>query len=177
MCYKFCMDERALGLKVEKEHSATIKAIIADCKAGKLKPLEYYIGMFADDHTEEIEDYYTRLIKMEKEAKEDHEESETPAEEKAEDAKEPKKGKKTEEEETDERVDKMWKSLKEEPIIPVAANEDPEPYYPSVSIECDSSCEYKVGEEVEIRFKAMVDSVRLGKKNTRVEFKLKEMAE
>jgi len=61
-------EQLKMGVKVEAEHQDTINRIITDTKAGKLKPLEYYQKMVAEDHLDEIKDYYTRLAKMEKEA-------------------------------------------------------------------------------------------------------------
>lgn len=58
-----------IGKRIEKEHSDTIKKIIADVKAGKVKPFEEYFKDIAKDHLKELKDYYTRLIKMEKEGK------------------------------------------------------------------------------------------------------------
>lgn len=164
------MTERTLGLKVEREHSKTIKAIIADAKAGKLKSLEFYIGMFADDHLDEIKDYYTRLMKMEKDAKKDekHEAAETPKEEVAEH-----KDGKDEEEEAQKRSDAAFKSLAEKPLgSPVESGKDPEPYYPEVSISFDGGNEYKVGDEAELTFKVKVRSVSEDKEGHRVSFKL-----
>lgn len=57
-----------IGKKIEREHSDTIKKIIADVKAGKVKPFEDYFTDIAKDHLKELKDYYTRLVKMEKEA-------------------------------------------------------------------------------------------------------------
>ena len=61
--------ELKIGKKIEQEHSATIKQIIKDAKSGQLKPLEHYFEGISKDHLKEIKDYYTRLLKMEKEAK------------------------------------------------------------------------------------------------------------
>ena len=57
-----------MGIEVESEHTETMKKIIKDAKNGHLKSLKYYQKMVAEDHIDEIRDYYTRLKKMEKEA-------------------------------------------------------------------------------------------------------------
>ena len=54
------------GIKSESEHAATIKQIIDDVKAGKVRALKEYFKLIAQDHLEEISDYYSRLAKMEK---------------------------------------------------------------------------------------------------------------
>lgn len=58
-----------VGTKIESEHNKTIKRIIKDAKANKLKSLKYYQKGIAEEHVEEIKDYYTRLINMENKAK------------------------------------------------------------------------------------------------------------
>jgi hypothetical protein len=57
------------GEKVEAEHKDSIKRIIQDTKAGKLKPLKEYYRGIAKEHLVEIKDYYTRLKRMETKAK------------------------------------------------------------------------------------------------------------
>jgi hypothetical protein len=64
------------GTKIESEHEKTIKQIIADVKAKKVKPLKEYFKDIAEDHLKEIKDYYDRLIAMEAEAKLDKHEEE-----------------------------------------------------------------------------------------------------
>lgn len=49
-----------MGIKVEGEHKDTIIQIINDARAGNLQPIEYYQKMVADDHIEEVRDYYTK---------------------------------------------------------------------------------------------------------------------
>lgn len=62
------MTQNEKGLQHEMEHKATVEAIIADAEAGKLKSVEEYVQMFADDHVAKIPDYYDRLEEMEKAA-------------------------------------------------------------------------------------------------------------
>lgn len=57
-----------MGVEVESEHVNTFIQIIEDARAGKLKPLEFYQKMVAEEHIEEVKDYYTRLEQMESEA-------------------------------------------------------------------------------------------------------------
>jgi hypothetical protein len=45
--------ELEMGIKVEEEHKDTINQIIADTKAGKIKPIEDYYKMIAMDHFKE----------------------------------------------------------------------------------------------------------------------------
>lgn len=54
--------ELEIGKKIEMEHSDTIKSISKDVN------VEAIAVKIAKDHLKEIPDYYTRLIKMEKEA-------------------------------------------------------------------------------------------------------------
>lgn len=54
------------GIATESEHSDTIEQIIEDVKAGKVRALKEYFQMIAQDHLEEMSDYYTQLAKMEK---------------------------------------------------------------------------------------------------------------
>jgi hypothetical protein len=58
-----------MGRVVEKEHTATLEELISDAENGQLKPLEYYIEGIAEDHIEEIGNYYTLLKEMEDKAK------------------------------------------------------------------------------------------------------------
>jgi hypothetical protein len=58
-------DQLALGIKVELEHSKTIKYIKKNPKISTKEAAE----MIAKDHLKELPDYYTRLIAMEKTAK------------------------------------------------------------------------------------------------------------
>lgn len=58
-----------IGKKIEVEHANTIKKIVANVKAGKVKPFEEYFKDIALDHLKELKDYYTKLVKMEKESK------------------------------------------------------------------------------------------------------------
>ena len=59
-----------MGIKVESEHKDTIKQIIDDVKADKVKSFKEYFKNIAEDHIDELKDYYTRLIAMEDKAKE-----------------------------------------------------------------------------------------------------------
>lgn len=54
--------ELEMGKKVEMEHAGTIKSIAPDVD------VEGVAKLIAKDHLKEIPDYYTRLIKMEKQA-------------------------------------------------------------------------------------------------------------
>lgn len=49
-----------MGIEVEGEHKDTINQIINDTRVGKLQPIEYYQKMVADDHIEEVTNYYTK---------------------------------------------------------------------------------------------------------------------
>lgn len=57
-----------MGTEVESEHINTFIQIIEDVRSGTLKPLEFYQKMVAEEHIEEVKDYYTRLEQMESEA-------------------------------------------------------------------------------------------------------------
>lgn len=147
------MNEQAKGLEVEAEHSDTIKTIIADARAGKVKSLRHYLSLVVADHHDEIADYYTRLTKMENEAK---------------------KGKDAEDE-AQERSDKAFESWqptakKSEAPKPV---EPGEVWFPTVDLKMES-CDFKVGESVEIEFKAVVKRLEQGEDGHRVCFELKE---
>lgn len=61
--------ELEIGTKIEAEHKDTIKQIIEDVKAGKVKSFKEYFKDIAEDHIAELKDYYTRLTRMEDEAK------------------------------------------------------------------------------------------------------------
>lgn len=56
-----------IGTKIEMEHSDTFDKI-AKRKLNKKKKLKM-AEMIAKDHIEEMDDYYTKLVKMEKEGK------------------------------------------------------------------------------------------------------------
>lgn len=59
-----------MGKEVEKEHAPTVKKILESIKDGKVTMTEEQIfESIAQDHVNEIPDYYTRLKKMEDEAK------------------------------------------------------------------------------------------------------------
>jgi len=60
--------ELKLGIKIEAEHSDTLKKLIKDVKVGKVKPFKYYFKDIAEDHLDELKDYYTRLTAMENKA-------------------------------------------------------------------------------------------------------------
>lgn len=148
------MNEQARGLKVEAEHSSTIKTIIADARAGKVKPLKHYLSLVVADHHDEISDYYARLTEMEKEAK---------------------KGKDSEDE-AQERSDKAFESWQ-----PTATKSDNKPtaiveheiWYPQVDLKLPK-CDFKIGADVEVTFKACVKSLNQSKDGCRVCFELKE---
>jgi len=61
--------ELKIGTKIEDEHAQTIKNIVKDVKAGKVKPFKEYFQDIAEDHLKELKDYYTRLVAMEEEGK------------------------------------------------------------------------------------------------------------
>jgi len=56
------------GIKVEHEHTGTLKKVIADMKAGELKPLSHYFASIVSEHNAEVggPGYYPFLNKMEK---------------------------------------------------------------------------------------------------------------
>lgn len=60
------LDEFTAGVNVELEHIATIQALFP--RADRLDVLRG-AAMIALDHLTEIPDYYTRLLRMEREAK------------------------------------------------------------------------------------------------------------
>lgn len=62
-----------IGKKIEEEHKETVQQIIADVKAGDVKPFEHYFQDIAEDHLDEYKDYYTRLVAMEKQADQEKE--------------------------------------------------------------------------------------------------------
>jgi DNA-binding protein H-NS len=68
--------ELAMGIKVEKEHEATIKQIIDDVENDKVQPIEKYQELIAKDHLKESDIYYTELNKMEKKLEKKKEEVE-----------------------------------------------------------------------------------------------------
>lgn len=101
------MTQNEKGLQHEMEHKATVEAILADAKAGNLKPLEHYVQMFADDHVAKIPDYYDRLQKMESEAG-----NSAPEAEEVEEAEESEDGEEASPEQKDEkRVSAAYESL------------------------------------------------------------------
>lgn len=55
--------ELEIGKKVEMEHAGTIKQFAPDAD------IETVATSIAKDHLKELPDYYSRLVKMEKEAK------------------------------------------------------------------------------------------------------------
>lgn len=62
-------DQMSIGFKIEHEHLPTYEFIEKTLKeTGKLPPKEEVFKHIASDHLTEIKDYYTRLVKMEKEA-------------------------------------------------------------------------------------------------------------
>ena len=63
-------DQLKMGREVEKEHAPTVSKIIASVKDGAVgMSTEEIYESIAQDHLNEIPDYYTRLKKMEDEAK------------------------------------------------------------------------------------------------------------
>ena len=56
------------GVIIEEEHKETIERIIEDVRNNNIQDFKVYFGWIAKDHIKEYKDYYTRLIKMEKEA-------------------------------------------------------------------------------------------------------------
>ena len=65
-----------IGIKVEKEHEATIKQIIDDVENDKVQPIEKYQELIAKDHLKESDDYYIELKKLEKKLEKKQEEKE-----------------------------------------------------------------------------------------------------
>lgn len=56
------INQLEVGKKIEMEHANTIKSIAPDVNVKDV------VTLIAKDHLKEIPDYYSRLIKMEKEA-------------------------------------------------------------------------------------------------------------
>ena len=151
-------EEIKLGTDEEHEHDAVFKAVAADSKAGKLKPLSFYTKMLAGEHVAKIKDYYTRLATMEHEAKES------------------KKDERKEDEGLhDKEVDgafSKWTSLSDK--MDTSECKPASEYFPSVSLKIPGKWDFKVGDEMEVEFKACVESIEKTKDGTRIRLELKE---
>ena len=156
--------------QIAKKHGVSVESIEAELKMGIEVEKEHVDSIkerrqYSLDHLEEIPDYYTRLLAMEKEAKE----------EKCEEKDDRKESEGLHDGEVDKAFDK-WTSLGEKwDNSPVSIKEDSsKEHFPSISIQLPGKCDFKVGEEIEAEFKVCVESIEKSKDGTRIRLELKE---
>lgn len=148
--------------ELAKKHGVSVESLESELEAGLEVEREHYSDTptrrkIAMDHLEEIPDYYTRLKKMESKAKGESKEQD-------------------EEDEAQERSNKAYDTWAPTAVKsdnkPLAVSEN-EIYYPQVDLKLPK-CEFKVGEDVEVTFKACVKRLEQSKDGHRVSFELKE---